>query len=96
MYDILGGSGGMISRNIVTMYIHFHLHAHVFSSDCRCDDVSVQCVCDILHMSVITHVQYGTSPLMAAAGKGKTDVVCDLIQAGANINLQDKVCHYIQ
>ena len=44
MYDILGGSGGMISRKIVTMYIHFHLHVHVFSSDCRCDDVSVQCV----------------------------------------------------
>ena len=44
MYDILGGSGGMISRNVVTMYIHFHLHVHVFSSDCRCDDVSVQCV----------------------------------------------------
>ena len=58
--------------------------------------MSVYSVCDILHMSVITHVQDGESPLMVAAGTGNTDVVCDLIRAGANINLQDKVCHYIQ
>ena len=58
--------------------------------------MSVYNVCDILHMSVITHVQDGTSPLMAAAVAGKTDVVGDLLQAGANINLQNKVCHYIQ
>ena len=58
--------------------------------------MSVYSVCDILHMSVITHVQNGASPLMVAAGAGKTDVVCDLLRSGANINLQDKVCHYIQ
>ena len=58
--------------------------------------MSVYSVCDILHMSVITHVQDGYSPLMAAAVTGKTDVVVDLLRAGANINLQDKVCHYIQ
>ena len=51
-------------------------------------------VCDILHISVITHVQNGDSPLMAAALTGKTDVVVELLRAGANINLQSKVCHY--
>ena len=58
--------------------------------------MSVYSVCDILHISVITHVQDGNSPLMVAAAAGKTDVVVDLLQAGANINLQNKVCHYIQ
>ena len=58
--------------------------------------MSVYSVYDILHMSVITHVQDGESPLMVAAETGKTDVVVDLLRAGANINLQDKVCHYIQ
>ena len=47
-------------------------------------------------MSVITHVQDGAYPLMIAAGAGKTDVVVDLIRAGADINLQDEVCYYIQ
>ena len=58
--------------------------------------MSVYSVCDILHMSVITHVQNGASPLMVAAGAGRTDVTVDLMRAGANINLQNKVCHYIQ
>ena len=58
--------------------------------------MSVYSVCDILHMSVITHVQDGASPLMAAAQTGKTDVVVELLRAGADINLQSKVCHYIQ
>ena len=58
--------------------------------------MSVYSVCDILHMSVITHVQDGASPLMAATETGKTDVIVDLLRAGANINLQNKVCHYIQ
>ena len=58
--------------------------------------MSVYSVCDILHMSVITHLQDGASPLMAAAHTGKTDVVVDLLKAGADINLQDTVCHYIQ
>ena len=47
-------------------------------------------------MSVITHVQDGTSPLIVAAETGKTDVVVELLRAGADINLQNKVCHYIQ
>ena len=58
--------------------------------------MSVYSVCDILHMSVITHVQNGTSPLMVAAETGKTDVIVELLRAGADINLQSKVCHYLQ
>ena len=46
-------------------------------------------MCVILHMSVIT--QSGQSPLMYAARKGKTEVVVELVKAGANIDLQNEV-----
>ena len=48
-----------------------------------CDVISVS-----LHMSVIT--QSGESPLMVAAGSGKTEVVSLLVKAGAALDLQDK------
>ena len=51
-----------------------------------------QCVCVILHMSVIT--QYGDSALMEAARKGKTEVVVELVKAGANVDMQNTVCQY--
>ena len=61
------------------------------------DDVSVQCmsisVCVILHMSVIT--QKGYSALMLAAMEGKTEVVVELVKAGANVDMQTEVCQYI-
>ena len=34
--------------------------------------------------------------LIVAAWTGKTDVVVELVKNGANLNLQDIVCHYIQ
>ena len=40
-------------------------------------------------MSIIT--QYGESALMRAAGH--TEAVVELVKAGANKDLQDKVCH---
>ena len=40
-------------------------------------------------MSVIT--QDGTSPLMLAAQEGKSEVVSLLLEAGASIDLQNKV-----
>ena len=43
-----------------------------------------------LHMSVIT--QDGDSALMMSANWGSTEVVSLLLEAGANIELQDKVC----
>ena len=59
-----------------------------------CDDVSVsRSVCVILHMSVIT--QDGWSALMYAARWDSTEVVVELVKAGANLNLQNKVCQYI-
>ena len=50
-------------------------------------------MCVILHMSVIT--QGGWSALMRAASGGHTEVVVELVKAGADPNLQDNVCHNI-
>ena len=49
-------------------------------------------MCVILHMSVITQV--GRSALMDAARWGRTEVVVELVKAGANLNLQNIVCQY--
>ena len=43
--------------------------------------------------SVIT--QNGWSALMEAASEGKTEVVIQLVKAGANVDMQNKVCQYI-
>ena len=37
-------------------------------------------------------VQEGRSAIYFAAWNGHHEIVCDLIQANANVNLQDKVC----
>ena len=50
-------------------------------------------MCVILHMSVIT--QNGWSALMFAANEGKTEAVVELVKAGANVDMQNKVCQYI-
>ena len=41
-------------------------------------------------MSIIT--QYGHTALMVASRKGKTEIVDQLINAGATLDLQDDVC----
>ena len=48
----------------------------------------------MLHMSVIT--QDGNSALLWAVGNGHTDVVQLLATAGANLDLQDEVCQYVE
>ena len=50
-------------------------------------------MCVILHMCVIT--QNGWSALMMAADEGKTEAVVELVKAGANVDMQNKVCQYI-
>ena len=50
-------------------------------------------MCVILHMSVIT--QDGWSALMLAAMMGDTEAVVELVKAGANVDMQNKVCQYI-
>ena len=47
-------------------------------------------VCVILHMSLIT--QDGLFALMVAAREGETEVVVELVKAGANVDMQTKVC----
>ena len=49
-------------------------------------------VSDILYMSVIT--QDGVSALMEAAVGGKTEVLVELVKAGANVDMQNKVRTY--
>ena len=45
----------------------------------------------ILHMSVIT--QYGHTALMVAAKLDRTGAVVELVKCGADLNLQNTVCH---
>ena len=61
--------------------------------DTTCDS-SIACVHNVQYMSIIT--QNGSSPLQTAAGMGCTDVVVELVKNGANLNLQNEVCRYIQ
>ena len=51
--------------------------------------VTVLAVSVRLHMSIIS--QGGVSALMLAAVEGHTEVVTQLLEAGANTDLQDKV-----
>ena len=46
-------------------------------------------MCVILHMSVITQV--GISALMEAAIRGETEVVVELVKAGANVDQHSDV-----
>ena len=50
---------------------------------------SLEVISVSLHMSVIT--QNGWSALIDAAGKGQTEIVSLLLEAGANTDLQNKV-----
>ena len=51
-------------------------------------DYPISC-CVRLHMSIIS--QDGWSALMCAASEGHTEVITQLLEAGANTDLQDKV-----
>ena len=50
-------------------------------------------MCHTTHVSVIT--QEGDSALMRAARGGKTEVVVELVKAGANVDMQNGVRQYI-
>ena len=54
-----------------------------------CNEPSLPVVSVSLHMSVIT--QNGESPLMLAAWSCRTEVVSLLVEAGAALDLQNKV-----
>ena len=47
-------------------------------------------LCVHVHSPLI-HIQEGESPLMFAAGKGRTDVVEELIRQGGDVNAQNVV-----
>ena len=48
----------------------------------------VQCV----NTQYMMYIQVGVSALMWAAWKGETGVVKELVEGGADLNLQNKVC----
>ena len=50
--------------------------------------------CVMIHMSGIA--QSGESALMRGASGGRTDTVKELVTAGANLNLQNNVCQYVE
>ena len=54
-----------------------------------CNEPSLPVISVSLHMSIIT--QWGEFPLMEAARRGKTEVVSLLMEAGAALDLQNKV-----
>ena len=54
-----------------------------------CNEPSLPVISVSLHMSVIT--QWGDTPLILAAGNGRTEVVPLLVKAGAALDLQNKV-----
>ena len=43
-------------------------------------------------MVYMMYIQKGYSALMMAARWGRTDVVKELVEGGADLNLQNKVC----
>ena len=47
-----------------------------------------------IHMCQITFTQDGYSALMKAAYMGRTEVVVELVKAGADLNLQNNVCQH--
>ena len=54
-----------------------------------CNEPSVPVISVSLHVSIIT--QDGDTPLTLAARNGKTEVVSLLVEAGAALDLQNKV-----
>ena len=49
--------------------------------------------CVILHMSVIT--QGGDTALMLAAREGKSEAIVELVKAGANVEMLNRVCQHM-
>ena len=64
-------------------------HPHTCSDGLVCDEPFCEVISVSLHMSVIT--QDGESALMMAARWDRAEVVPLLLEAGANIHLQNKV-----
>ena len=50
-------------------------------------------MCVLLHTSFVT--QHGWSALMRVAWEGRTEAVTELAKAGADLNLQNNVCHFV-
>ena len=80
---------------------HIHIYVYISSALGRCMTrwvcsrlpYSDVIMCHTTHVSVIT--QEGDSTLMRAARGGKTEVVVELVKAGANVDMQNGVRQYI-
>ena len=62
-------------------------------SDLQCQRTVSICVC-VCHTTRV-YTQYGISALMFAAMEGETEVVVELVKAGANVDMQNEVCSYM-
>lgn len=60
----------------------------------RCVWKLIYCTAQIC-MSLLYVTQRGVSALIYAADWGKADVVVELVRAGANLDLQNRVCIYL-
>ena len=76
----------------ITHYILISMplsHPHTCSDGLVYDEPFCEVISVSLHMSVIT--QDGDTALMMASREGRTEVVPLLLEAGANIHLENKV-----
>ena len=77
-------------HGFIVLHINTPLsHPHSCSDGLVCNEHFCEVISVSLHMSVIT--QDGDSALMMAVWVGSAEVISLLLEAGANIDLQDKV-----
>ena len=67
----------------------FYINLHTCSDGLVCDEPFCEVISVSLYMSVIT--QWGDSALMMAVREDSTEVVSQLLEAGADTDLQNKV-----
>ena len=87
-----------LAEGVLLLYVVFYRELILDSSThlargLVCDEHFCEVISVSLHMSVIT--QDGDSALMKAVREGRTKVVPLLLKAGANTDLQHKVCQFI-
>ena len=74
------------------------MHMHIISIYDLQENVGLTfsiIICNYAYYACASHTQNGASSLMAASEKGYVEVVETLLQHGARVDLQNKVCFCI-